>query len=241
MYDRRFLVAVGVHVRPWSESLIQCRGRHLEPSGSWAVLSAVCWESHFKIMSDAKLNKARLRSTLRQRRQALGADIQRLAAQALTDFVVGIPDWPGAQRIALYLAADGEIDPGPLGALAHTQGKQLFLPVIKPDNSLSFAAWLTQDSLLVNRYGIPEPPAHARRCPATDLDIIFLPLVGWDARGGRLGMGGGFYDRSLSGVTGPLLVGLAHSSQQVDRIPRDNWDISLDFIATEASLHCCQE
>ena len=147
-------------------------------------------------MSDAKLNKARLRSTLRQRRQALGADIQRLAAQALTDLGVGIPDWPGAQRIALYLAADGEIDPGPLGALAHTQGKQLFLPVIKPDNSLSFAAWLTQDSLLVNRYGIPEPPAHARRCPATDLDIIFLPLVGWDARCGRLGMGGGFYDRS---------------------------------------------
>jgi 5-formyltetrahydrofolate cyclo-ligase len=192
-------------------------------------------------MSDAKLNKARLRSALRQRRQALGADIQRLAAQALTHFVVGIPDWPGAQRIALYLAADGEIDPGPLGALAHTQGKQLFLPVIKSDNSLSFAAWLTQDSLLVNRYGIPEPPAHARRCPATDLDIIFLPLVGWDDRGGRLGMGGGFYDRSLSGVTGPLLVGLAHSSQQVDRIPRDNWDISLDFIATEASLHCCQE
>jgi 5-formyltetrahydrofolate cyclo-ligase len=192
-------------------------------------------------MSDAKLSKARLRSTLRQRRQALGADTQRLAAQALTDFVARIPDWPGAQRIALYLAADGEIDPGPLGALAHTQGKQLFLPVIKSDNSLSFAAWLTRDSLLVNRYGIPEPPAHARRCPVADLDIIFLPLVGWDAQGGRLGMGGGFYDRSLSGVTDPLLVGLAHSSQQVDCIPREDWDISLDFIATEASLHCCQE
>jgi len=192
-------------------------------------------------MSDAKLSKARLRNALRRRRQALGPDTQLLAARALTGSVASIPSWPEAQRIALYLPADGEIDPRPLAELAHTLGKQLFLPVIKSDNSLSFAAWQTDDALSANRYDIPEPPAHARRCPVTDLDIVFLPLVGWDARGGRLGMGGGFYDRTLYGVTGPLLVGLAHSAQQVDCVPRESWDVSLDFIATEACLHRCQE
>jgi 5-formyltetrahydrofolate cyclo-ligase len=192
-------------------------------------------------MPDSNLSKAQLRSTLRRRRQALSADQQGLAAQAVSDHIAELPDWSTAQRIALYLAADGEIDTAPLSELGRARHKELFLPVIKADNSLVFAEWRPDSVLSTNRFGIPEPPTQARRCPAQDLDIVFLPLVGWDLQGGRLGMGGGFYDRTLAGIAGPLLVGLAHANQQVDCIPREEWDISLDFIASDAALHFCGE
>jgi 5-formyltetrahydrofolate cyclo-ligase len=192
-------------------------------------------------MPDPSLSKSQLRSALRHRRQALSSDQQRLAAQAVSGHIVQLPQWRTAQRIALYLTADGEIDTTPLSALGRAQHKQLFLPVIEADNSLRFAEWRPDSVLSKNRFGIPEPPAQARHCPAQDLDIIFLPLVGWDLQGGRLGMGGGFYDRTLAGITGPLLVGLAHANQQVECIPREEWDISLNFIASDAALHFCKE
>jgi len=191
-------------------------------------------------MPDSKFSKVQLRSDLRQRRQALSPAQQHLAAEGLTVSIAALPGWPGSQRIALYLPADGEIGTGPLAELARSQDKRLYLPVIEEDQHLSFAAWQTGASLLSNRYGIPEPPTGAELCPVAGLDIIFMPVVGWDLAGGRLGMGGGFYDRTLSGVAGPLLVGLAHDFQQVDSIPQEDWDISLNFIATETALHCCQ-
>jgi len=191
-------------------------------------------------MPEPKPSKTLLRSALRLRRQALSTEEQLAAAQAVTYFIATLQGWPEANRIALYLAADGEVDTTPLSDLARTMDKQLFLPVIQHDNSLSFAAWHRDDTLSTNRFGIPEPPATARRCPANDLDIVFLPVVGWDAQGGRLGMGGGFYDRTLSGISGPLLVGLAHTNQKVDHIPREKWDIPLNFIATDTALHRSQ-
>ena len=191
-------------------------------------------------MPDSSPSKAQLRSTLRRRRQALSADQQDLAARAASNHIAELPGWRNAQRIALYLAADGEIDTTPLSELGRAQHKQLFLPVIKADNSLGFAEWRPDSPLSTTRFDIPEPPAQASRCPAENLDIIFLPLVGWDLQGGRLGMGGGFYDRTLAGLTGPLLVGLAHANQQVDCIPREEWDIPLNFIATDTALHFCK-
>ncbi|RLA47315.1 MAG: 5-formyltetrahydrofolate cyclo-ligase [Gammaproteobacteria bacterium] len=192
-------------------------------------------------MSDSDLSKIQLRRTLRHRRQSLSVEQQAVAAQAVSRHIAHLPGWRTAQRIALYLAADGEIETTPLSELGRAQRKQLFLPVIQDDDSLCFAAWLPDSPLFANRFGIPEPPAHASRCPAEDLDIIFLPLVGWDLQGGRLGMGGGFYDRTLADIAGPLLVGLAHANQQVDCIPREQWDISLNFIVSDAALHFGKE
>ena len=185
-------------------------------------------------------SKAQLRSSLRKRRQHLSANEQSRAAEAVARVVPDLPAWRQARRIALYLAADGEIDTTPLADLARSLPLQLFLPVIREDSSLVFAEWRSGSTLSPNRYGIPEPPDQAMRCLARDLDILFLPLVGWDRFGGRLGMGGGFYDRTLAGGARPLLVGLAHSCQEVACIPRENWDIPLDFVATDTALYCCQ-
>ena len=191
-------------------------------------------------MPDAKHSKAQLRHTLRTQRRALTASQQQHAAQAAAQNLCTLPHWQDARRIALYLAADGEVDTAPFAKTCREHGKQLFLPVIMTDLSLTFKAWGSQARLQPNRYGIPEPPADAQKLAAEKLDIIVLPLVGWDESGNRLGMGGGFYDKTLAGVSGPLRVGLAHELQRVAQLPLEQWDIAMSFVATEAALYQCQ-
>jgi 5-formyltetrahydrofolate cyclo-ligase len=191
-------------------------------------------------MPDHPPDKTRLRRQLRARRSALTAARQQSAARAVAAALAAFPPWQQARRIALYLPADGEIDTLPLALLARRDGKQLFLPVIGADNSLSFALWEEHARLGPNRFGIPEPPPGTPQGGPDGLDIICLPLVGWDRRGGRLGMGGGFYDRTLAGIEGPLLIGLAHTCQELDRVPLEAWDVRLDWVATDAALHDCR-
>lgn len=192
-------------------------------------------------MSTPAAQKAALRRELRERRRSLSAREQAAAAKSIASIVQQLPGWSEARHVALYLAADGEIDCAVVAAAARQDGKNLYLPVINTDNSLGFAAWDEDEPLLENRFGIPEPPVHAARCPLATLHIVLLPLVGWDNDGGRLGMGGGFYDKTLAGVHGPLLAGLAHDCQRTHKIPREAWDVALDFVVTPSSLQDCRE
>jgi 5-formyltetrahydrofolate cyclo-ligase len=188
-------------------------------------------------MTDSDPEKKTLRAALRHRRQSLSLTAQRAAARLLIDSVRELPCWEQAKNIALYHARDGEIDTHPLAEVAREASKYLFLPVLGSGQRLNFARWNAHDTPSQNHYLIPEPPLGAERCPASDLDIIFLPLVGWDRYGGRLGMGGGYYDRTLCDIEGPVLVGLAHECQQVATLPQEDWDIRLDYIATDSALY----
>lgn len=129
------------------------------------------------------------------------------------------------------------MDTAALAQMCREQDIELYLPVINTDKSLSFARWVSGQNLPCNKYGIPEPPADSARCDASSLDFLFLPLVAWDCSGTRLGMGGGYYDRTLAGVSEPRLVGLGHSFQEVAQLPRDPWDIPLEFVISEVALH----
>lgn len=190
-------------------------------------------------MLEPPTGKSSLRSELRERRVALSATKRQRAAVAASLHAREIPGWATARNIALYIAADGEVDTAPLAALCRRAGAQLFLPVMQAGKSLAFAHWHPASRLVQNSYGIAEPPADAARIEVAELDIIFLPLVGWDREGGRLGMGGGYYDRTLEGKRGPLLVGLAYSVQEVSRIPREDWDVPLDCVLTELGVQIC--
>lgn len=143
------------------------------------------------------------------------------------------------------MAADGELDPAPLIALARAAGKRTYLPVLQPGNGLRFAEWLPHGRLRRNRLGLLEPTIKIFRA-AHRLDLVLMPLVGFDRRGGRLGMGGGFYDRSFAflkqqkqdrGNEGqkrrPRLIGLAHALQQVDDLPVEAWDVPMAAVATD--------
>lgn len=191
-------------------------------------------------MVDQSHTKPELRELLRQRRNALRPSQQRAAAESLVDHATQLPTWAEAQHIALYLAMDGEIDTRPLESALRERQTQLYLPVITVNGNLQFSRWDTGVMLVENRYGIPEPPPMTPGCDPSRLDIIFMPLVGWDKFGHRLGMGGGFYDRALFNAGATVLVGLAHECQRVEELPRDSWDVSLNYIATDTALYRCR-
>jgi 5-formyltetrahydrofolate cyclo-ligase len=179
-------------------------------------------------------DKRQLRRILRARRRALSPFAQRRAGVRLAQRIDQLPWFIRAQALAFYVAADGEIDPLPLIQLAWRHGKRTFLPCLRHDRSLAFVEYRRDTPLRLNRFGIPEPwgsPAIS----LAQLDVVCVPLVGFDRAGGRLGMGGGFYDRTFArgGVRQPKLIGLAHSIQEEAGLPRDAWDIALRGVTTE--------
>lgn len=185
------------------------------------------------------VERRQLRRQLRQRRRALPPYRQRHAAQALARIVAAHPVIARANRIALYLPADGEIDPGPLLARLLARGKRIYLPVVSAAGTLSFGRFPAA-RMRRNRFGIYEP--QGRRIAPRALDVVCLPLVAFDRTGGRLGMGGGFYDRSfaflLAGRRRPQLVGLAHHFQEVRQLPLAPWDVPLAAVATDRGWTC---
>ncbi|MFV0275865.1 MAG: 5-formyltetrahydrofolate cyclo-ligase [Parahaliea sp.] len=184
--------------------------------------------------------KALLRRELRQRRRALDTTAQAQAAAAVACHIDRLPGWSALRHIALYRAADGELDPADIARRCRDEGRTLYLPRLADGGRLLFSRWTTDGELAPNRYGILEPVASALAREPRDLDLILLPLVGWDRRGRRLGMGGGFYDRTLAGARPSLLVGLAHDLQEVPRLPEAAWDISMDYVLTGGGLHRCR-
>ncbi len=178
---------------------------------------------------------------MRQARRQLDNNVEATTANKLLGVIARRPEFRRASRVALYLAHGGEINPEPIKQLAETVGKICFLPVLHPlkYNRLYFLPHQTGEKLRCNHFGIEEPPLHLHRIvPAWTMDVIFLPLVAYDRSGNRLGMGGGFYDSSLAFVSRkpgkrPLLIGLAHSFQQVDELEPAAWDIPLHAVATE--------
>lgn len=145
-------------------------------------------------------------------------------------------------RIGLYLPNDGEMDPLPLLHRAWSMRKRCYLPVLDPigSNRLWFMPYRAGDALTPNRFGIPEPAHAARtRVRADALNLILAPLVAFDRHGHRLGMGGGYYDRSLDFLRRrrywrrPLLYGIAYEFQRVPALRAAVWDIGLDGCFSE--------
>lgn len=191
------------------------------------------------------MSRSQLRQELRQRRRELSPRQQRQASAALSRHLKASPDVRKARHIALYWPNDGEIDPRPFRPFAEAQGKQCYLPVLHPvhHNRLWFLQFNADTRLVGNRFGIPEPEIRGGISrPAWALDLILMPLVGFTERGDRLGMGGGFYDRTFeflhhSRCHKPALIGLAHECQRVEAMPTASWDIPMDAIITDGGTY----
>lgn len=190
----------------------------------------------------APLSRPQLRRMLRKARRALTPSEQRQAAQGLYRQLAQHPLFRRAKHISLYLPTDGEIDPRLLLRAAQRRGKATYLPVLSawPRTKMVFQRVRPGETLRPNRFRILEPRVNARRQRKVwALDLVLLPLVGFDDVGGRLGMGGGFYDRSLAYLTRrkhwrkPTLLGLAHECQKVDRLAQASWDVPLAGTVTD--------
>ncbi|WP_331352782.1 5-formyltetrahydrofolate cyclo-ligase [Cellvibrio sp. UBA7671] len=190
------------------------------------------------------LTKKQLRNELRARRHALNPTQQLQASMFLLRHLMKLPQFMRARNVALYMANDGEIDPEPIIRQLWKMEKHCFLPVLRPDKrkDLWFVEYTPDAPLTKNRFGIPEPDFRSQhRMSAQLLDVVLMPLVGFDRTGARLGMGGGFYDATFAfkqkKLTGkPVLIGLAHACQQVDALATDTWDIPLFAIATDKEI-----
>lgn len=150
----------------------------------------------------------------------------------------------GAETVGMYLASDGEIDLGPTMAWCWENRITTCVPVMgEDDRVLSFAAMDRDTPLAANRFGILEPrTGDGEGMDAGALDILLMPLVAFDVRGNRLGMGGGFYDTTLranreAGRPQPVLAGVAHEIQRIERIDADPWDMPLDVAVTDVAIH----
>ncbi len=190
--------------------------------------------------------KTDLRRRLRAQRAALSPAQQTHAARALDVRVSETRLFNVCRRIACYLPADGEIDPARVMERIWGLNKVCYLPVLSriEHDRLWFAPVKPGARLRPNRYGILEPVTFARNLVrAQKLDLILLPLVGFDAHGHRLGMGKGFYDRSLEFLNHrqhwrkPHILGLAHDFQRVDRLPADPWDVPLQGVVTDKAFY----
>ncbi|MDZ7809100.1 MAG: 5-formyltetrahydrofolate cyclo-ligase [Arhodomonas sp.] len=183
-----------------------------------------------------------LRREMRRRRRRLPPRMHRLAAAGLTRALMRAPLWRRVRHVAAFAAADGEPDLWRLMHAAHHSGHRVYLPVIAASNRpLRFRRWRPGARMVLNRFGIPEPaggaPLHPRR-----LDLVLTPLVAFDRRGNRLGMGGGLYDRSFAFLHlrrrwhHPRLVGVAHAFQQVPELDARPWDVPLWGVLTPEGL-----
>ena len=191
-------------------------------------------------------SKPEQRQRLRAMRRALLPTQQTRAAALLAKRVSVSPMFRSARRIACYIPSDGEIDPRPLIQRMWRMRKHCFLPVLSRlfYDRLWFAPVTPRSVFTQNRFGILEPVTEPRRwLRAQELDLILVPLVGFDLEGNRLGMGGGFYDRSLEFLREryywmrPKLLGLAHDFQRLEALVPSPWDVPLQGIATDRAFY----
>ena len=181
---------------------------------------------------------------IREKRRSLSDSQQVKAAEGLLKQLRAIPTFADAKTVGMYLVNDGEIDPAPTMNWCWDQQISTYVPVIqKPEKFLKFAQVTAATEFTINSYGISEPAVKIDELvDVRHLDVVLIPLVAFDSRGSRIGMGGGFYDRTLQSVyekEGPVpdLIGVAHDIQQVDAVEAEPWDIPLTRVVTDRVVH----
>ena len=189
--------------------------------------------------------RARLRKQLREKRRALTPAERERAARRVARNVDRKLGLRAGDRVALYCTLRDELDTAPLFALARRRGWRLYVPRVeraRHGRTMRFVEAGGRER--VNRLGIREPQT-PRTIGARWLDLVLVPLVGFDAHGMRLGMGAGFYDRAFAyrrwrrAWRGPRLIGVGYAFQQVPRILPAQHDVHLDAVVTEKGVLKC--
>lgn len=183
-------------------------------------------------------NKAALRQTMRAARGALTPDAARRAGLAGLSLLRGQPFWEKAGEVLGYLPVRGEFDARPLIEDLWARGRRVLLPRCRDgeDGRLDLAPVTCLAEVAPGRHGIPEPCPEACLPPGDfSPDLILAPGLAFDRSGGRMGHGGGYYDRLLAdpAMGRAVIVGLAYDFQVVPNVPADPWDRPMDALLTE--------
>ena len=202
-----------------------------------------------------KQQRQDIRTSKRVLRNNLTPAQQHLNSQKICQRLLKTPEFIRAKKIAFYLANDGEVNLSLLLHYAQKAEKHCFLPCIEKKSakklytfsekskksekkSLVFRRYTSHTKLIKNIFNIQEPCRHMPSLSGAKIDLVIVPLVSFDKKGNRLGMGGGFYDRKFNAKhhfphTQPNLIGVAHQCQSSEHIPHLGWDVPLKCIITE--------
>ncbi|MGE3319706.1 MAG: 5-formyltetrahydrofolate cyclo-ligase [Candidatus Berkiella sp.] len=184
--------------------------------------------------------KQQLRQRIRAKRLLLSDTVVHTCARAVTRHLLQQPEFRNAQHIALYMSFNNEISTQSIFDKALRLHKSCYLPSITSTHHLNFYKVDVDTLLCKNRFGIFEPRSHAKARYAHQFDLILVPLVAFDKALHRLGMGGGYYDRTFAfkpPASKPYLVGLGYDFQKVNQLPYSNLDVSLDMVVTEKRIY----
>ena len=173
-------------------------------------------------------------------RNTLSRDERTVASDKIADVVVRSSWFQRSKSIACYLPVAGEVDTKRIIARAWRMKKRIFAPVVEKNGCMSFRRMTAETALYTNKFGLYEPCDEGSVDPR-ELDIVITPLVAFDLQNNRVGMGGGYFDRTFSFLSNrnaylhPKLIGVAFACQKVEKIPANPWDIPLFAVITEES------
>jgi len=192
-----------------------------------------------------QLQKKAIRQQVRLIRKQISATQAKQAGIEMAKQLKNNPNYVKAKNIACFLSFDGEINTKPIVDMVIKDKGVCYLPKLKPTkpNRLWFMPYDLNSKLDKNHLGIPEVDLPVNYAIAVSkIDLILMPLVAFDNKGNRLGMGGGFYDATLAHLcnkqaakqtTKPLCLGIAYQQQMVDTIPTQDWDFVLHGVMTQ--------
>jgi len=191
-------------------------------------------------MTSTDRKKNELRRKCRQTRAELTTSYRDDASSRICDTITRAGFFRRSNNIGCYLPSDEEVDTWPIIARAFSMGKQISVPILRKNGSMRFRELSPDSTLLPNIFGLLEPQ-EGKFVDPHRLDIVITPLVAFDSSGNRIGMGGGYFDRTFSFLKGrklwrhPKLIGAAFDCQRVSSIAPNPWDIGLFRVVTEAS------
>lgn len=181
------------------------------------------------------MSKSALRDRLLRERRAVPPDEHTMRSNVVVTRVVTLPEFGRASHVAAYLPLLGEVDVLPVLSQAASQGKRVYLPRLLDGGRLEFAAY---DAAMVVRgpRGVMQPAPELPGVPLSEIDFMLVPGLGFDRAKYRLGLGAGYYDKTLAGqARRPYCVGVGFDFQLIDAIPADPWDVPLDTVILETT------
>lgn len=186
------------------------------------------------------MDKRQIRKAVKDRLASMSEEIRAIQIKRIHENLLRQNIWSDARTIGLTIAMPLEIPTRPLIQKAWETSKAVAVPKCEPnEKKLTFFKLTTFDQLESVYFGLLEPiPAKTKRLSPSDLDLLIVPGLAYDARGFRVGFGGGFYDRFLTGYEG-IKLALAFEDQIFDELPNESHDMPVDFIVTPSRVINC--
>jgi len=183
-------------------------------------------------------DKVAIRNALLAKRRGIAPSVADAKGKAIRERLEGLPEYAGAEGLCVYVSSkDNEVDTHDLIQRALDQGRSVSVPIAGARGRLLWSRLRALDELAPNRFGILEPLPEFRRMALPDSrSVVVVPGIGFTPGGGRIGYGGGYFDRFLSGFRG-VSIALAYGLQVVESLPQTAHDIPVDLVVTESEVY----